>query len=720
MIPTPLDTTVTPDSNIAQTQTTQQSGELGPSDYSPTPEQQQKISLVRDKREKFRKVRQPHEQQWFVNNAMLRGQQYVEWSVRDQKLTVPPAPPHRIRLAINRVKPKIKARRSKWLKNRTKLEVYAASPDVSSRLDARASKKALDYVWRKDNLEKKKRLAMMQAEVCGKGFWWIYWDANKIGRVQITDELTGQPSLQEAVLGDVCVEVGSAYEVLVGNPSVPTLAGQPEILRVKLRPMDDVKGRYPEFAPFITPDSNQEDLFRYEKQISTLNASGFGGFGLVEIRDKGNLGVDQAKTMVLVTEYFEAPCPSYPKGRYMVLAGNVLVKEQDFLPYGFHDLENPFPCVEFVDDPSPSQFWSTTLIEQLTPLQREYNLARSKLAEHIRISVHPKIIVFKQHRMPKNAWNSEPGEIIELLAAPGIPPPIIVNPPALSADLWQAIQLVKGEFDDISGVFPAAEGKPGGATSGFQTNLLQEATDQVHQPDLINLHMALEEAALKIRRVMKEGYTTPRVVTAIGKSMEPEVTEFYNDQIDEFAEIRIEGSGALPDNKAIRINMVKEMFESGLLGPPDTPDAVRKALSFMDLSGPEDALDDARIDENQANIENNQFTKGEKVTNAEFYEDHSVHYKVHTNLLKSSETRQWPEEQRMALIVHVISHLDHFDPNAAAEAALQYNLPIPPNALRMQQQMMQQQQMMMEQQAMNGGQSGAKQKEPVNGQPISQ
>jgi len=687
-----MDPTITPDSSIGQTQ------EVETQVYTPTDEEQQKISNIRDKRMKYRRFRLPHEQQWFVNNSMLRGQQYVEWSVRDQKLTVPPAPPHRIRLAINRIRPKIQARRAKFTKNRTKIEVYPASMDLKSKMDARASKKALDYLWRKEQLEKKKRQALMHAETGCKGFWWFYWDPNILGRVQQDDPLTQQPIVQEAMVGDVRVEVGSAYEVLVGIPGAGSLAEQPDLIRVKLRPIEEVRGRYPDHAQFITPDSSQDDLFRYERQISTLNASGFGGYGLVEVRDRGNMGkMDSSitgKNLVLVTEYFEAPTPQFMKGRYSVLVGDVLVKEQDELPYGFHDLANPYPCVEFIDQPSPNQFWSTTLVEQLIPLQREYNLSRSKLAEHIRMCVHPKIIVWKQNRMSKSAWNSEAGEIIELIAAPGIPPPQVIQPASIAQDLWQSMNLVRQEFDDISQIFPSAEGKPGGATSGFQTNLLQEATDLVHMPDLQNLYATLEEACYKIRRLMKLGYGMPRIIQAIGKASAPDVQEFVNSQIDEFAEIVIEGSNALPDNKAVRMQMIKEMFDSGLLGNIQDPETSRKALSLMELGGPEEAIDDSKIDENLANVENVEFENGQKVPNPEFYQNHAVHYKIHTNLLKSPESRQWPEEQKTALIVHIIGHLDMFNPTAAAEAAQQYQLPLPPHA----QQMVEQQQMIQTQQ----------------------
>lgn len=663
--------------------------------YSPSPEDSRIISEIRGEFADFRRARQPHELQWMVNAAFLRNQSYIEANSALGKLNVPPAPPHRIRLAINRVRPKITARRANFLKNRTKVEVIPATPDQDDRLNARASKRSLDYVWRKDNLEQKKAQAIMTAEYGGKGYWWLHWDPTVMGQVVENDPLTGEPIRQEGIVGDVRVEVGSPYELLIADPTEPLLANQPKILRVKLRPLAEMKARYPEHAAYLTAEvGDAQDVFRYERQIANLNTSGLGGSGMVELRDRGQQGgAAKDGDKVLVIEEFCRPTADYPKGRYRVLVGSVLVKNDEELPYQFWDMSNPFPVVEFVDSPSANQYYSTTLIEQLIPLQREYNLSRSKLAEHLRTSVHPKIIVYKQHRMPDSAWTAESGEVVTLNGVPGLGPPIVVQPPPIAADLWRAIELMRGEFDDISQVFPAAEGKAGTAKSGFQTNLLQEATDRVHQPDVMNMNAALEEALFKIRRIQKLGYTTARLISAVGRNFEPEVFEFQSSQIDEHADIRVESNLALPDNKALRITSIMDMVDKGLMGNMQNPEDRRRTLSLMELGGPDDAIDDARQDEDLARIENREFQIGKPVPNPNFWESHRVHYDIHTDLLKSPEARKWPHERRMMVVQHVIGHLALFDPLAAGEAAMMYQLPVPPQAVVAQQQMAQQQMM---------------------------
>jgi hypothetical protein len=676
-----VDPTVTQGSYLGQNPPVQ------PGEWHPSAEQQQKIGEIVGKRNLWRRIRQPHEQQWFINTGIMRGQHNIEYNVRNATLVVNP-PLTRERHAINRTRAKVVGRRSKFLKGRTKVFVVSATGDSQDRLNARATRMAIDYVWRKQKVESKRRRAVMMAEVAAKGFVWLHWDEHIQGDVMIPDELTGQPTRQRAVLGDVVVEVGSPYEILVADPTIPSLGEQPEIMRIKLRRVEDLKQKYPDFAEQIRGTAGEEDLFRFEKQIASLNATGYGS-GFTDMKR----GADTSKDAqyALVTEHFVRTCPKYPEGEYRVLINDGLLVKEEALPYGFSDMDNPYPVVEFTDIPNPNQFWGTTLVEQLLPIQREYNSGREKLAEFIKHGVHPKIIVFKQHRMPPNAWHNGPGEIIELMHMPGLPQPIIVQPPNLAGDLWRALDTFRSEFDDVSQIYPVSEGRAGSSTSGFMTNLLQESGDSIHRPDVDSHLDALEELVLKIRRLIKLGYSVPRLVTTIGRNMQPDAIEFVNSQVDEAADIKVEIGTGLPDLRAQRLQMLKEMHDGGLFGPPGTPDASRKFFSLAELGGPDEAIDSSRLDENQAHIENNEFSNGGQIANPEFFDNHQIHLEVHTDLLKSAEARQWPPEQKQAMLLHCIGHLDYINPQAAMDAAMRYGLPLPPGAMAFQQQQAQQQ-----------------------------
>jgi len=378
--------------------------------------------------------------------------------------------------------------------------------------------------------------------------------------------------------------------------------------------------------------------------------------------------------LVQVLEYFEKPCPSYPRGRYIVYAGDVEVRHEEELPYGFADLPNPYPVVEFPDLLSATQFWSATLLEQLIDVQREYNLLRSKLAEHLRLMSMPKLLVATQHQLQKGAWTADAGEIVEFVGHPQIPPPQPWFPPNVAGDLWRAIELIQKEFDDLTGIHPTAEGAVAGATSGFQTNLLQEAADSIHAPEIRAHELAIEDASLKLRRMAKLGFDVPRLISLAGSNYEPEVFEFSSSQIDELADIQVQVGSALPMLKAARQDMVLQLFREGLLGDVMQPETKRRTLSLLEMGSLEEAYDFAKAHELKAKRENRDVAEGRPLGAPEFCDNHQLHYDFHAAELIGPQARDWPDQQRRALQIHMILHGRFIDPMSALQMALELGL----------------------------------------------
>jgi hypothetical protein len=641
------------------------------SEYLPDDEQRERIAALERKETAFRAHRKPFESSWFMNSAALRGQHYLDWVGKTPQLTLPDAPAHRQRLSINRILPKIRARRSKYLRARNKWVVVPASPDQDDRMNARATQKALDYQRRRLRLNLLHFRAILWTEVCGRGYWWVYWDPDAKGRIRQAPIAAGmKPAVTEATLGDVAIEVGSAFEILIADPTIGFIGDQPEILRVKLRSLADMKARYPDFADFMDGETPKPEDSSYQRRIAALSPKG----STVPTDASERKRDDPSEAQIKVIEYFQAPCAAFPKGRYTKVAGGVLLEDRPELPYDFSDLTNPYPVVEFVDIPQAGQYWSSTLIEQLIPLNREYNHARSRLAEALRAQIHPKLFAAKQHQLPPGCWTSEPNEVIEYIARPGIDKPYIWSPGNVAADVWQSIGLVQREFDDLSQIFPVVEGRSGTTTSGFQANLLQEAAESVHGPDIQLQEAAFEEAAYKIRRLMKQGYTVPRLITVIGSDYQSDAIEFSATEIDESADIIVETASALPDLRYARVEVVTSMFDKGLLGPQQDPDTRRRALNMMEMGTVEDVWDFSRRDIEAARLENAAITEGRPVEPPQFYENHLLHYQIHADQLKAPEVKLWPIPQRQALMAQLLKHEEFINPVSAAQHAIDYGL----------------------------------------------
>jgi hypothetical protein len=652
------------------------------------------VSEVDSKYTRWRNERRPYESTWFVNAALLRGIGTARWNPVTNTLDGgDKAPAHRSRENINIILPKAKAKLSKFLKNRAIPVVDAASTDHEDILNAKATTKVLEYTWRRLSIEEKQEEALLNAMVTGKAFWWFFWNPTAMAQFR-EEQLIGKPIIHDLPEGDVDIEVGSAFELLVSDPSVMRLKNQPEIMRIKSRPVKDVEKMFKLEPGTLTAEISENELFQYQRQIANLGAKSSVGYA----GSAGQRDSNDQPTHVVVKELFTAPCAAYPKGRYVVVAakrhlnkpepvapeldpetGEPLPMEPTpkhaELPYGFADTTSPYPGVEFCDQLSPGQFWPTTMVEQMVGVQKQYSRLRNQLDEQLKLQTHPWIFIPKQAGIHENAFSSEAGQKIPFNFQPGMPPPQqwIVRPEAIVGDVYRTMDIIRNELDTITNIYPASMGASG-ATSGFDTNLLQEAADSVHAPDIRRNELTLQEAAYKMRRIIKLGYDVPRLITIVGRDKSPEVFEFSAEQIDEHANIHIDTGSALPDMKHARIEAILKLDERQAFGPIGDPTRNRKLLRMLDLGSYQETTDLLGADEDHARLENLSFTKGEAVEDPMPWEDHDVEYEIHTNLLKSPEIKSWPPEQRGALVRHVILHVKWKNPQSALQLAMVFGL----------------------------------------------
>lgn len=623
---------------------------------------------VDQKYSRWRELKRPNEVQWFVNNAMARGLNNVRWNDSSNELELRRQPSYKNRPNINKILPKVRQRKSKFLKNRYVPMISPASSDKEDKLNAEATQRALEYVSKQQRLEVKYRQTLDWTITCGKGFIWLHWDNNAMGKMA---NPFGNGSI-ETTIGDVVYETGNPFEVLVPDLGVCNIGDQPEIMRVRVLPLEDLKAKYkdsPEVAD-MKGDSNGEDLFTYQRQIATLssksNSNLLGGSTDHHDRDLG---------YVVRKELFTRPNNKYPKGRYVVVAGGKVLRYQEQLPYAFERHSNPYPVVEFADIELAGQFWPTSTVEQLIGPQREYTEYRGKLANHLANQTHPKVITSVYSRWPANAWSDEAGEVIRIITPPGVAPPQVITPPAISQDIWRAMDTVRMEMDEIASLPPVGAGQAGQTTSGFQVNLLQEATDSVHAPDIRAHEAAFEELYAKTRKIMAQGYTVPRLVSVVGRAHIPDVVEFSQNNIDENAEITVHTGTALSNSPAVRTQQVLELWGAGILQDDVNPaEGRRRALTMLDAHGIGEFQAEKRRDQEKARLENLNIGKNIHVDPPIPFDDHAIHFEHHTDQMKSPEFDMWDDNKQKELFAHTLMHMKWINPMAAMQTAAELGM----------------------------------------------
>jgi hypothetical protein len=598
-------------------------------------------------------------------NAYLRGLTNVKWNEVSNSLESPTRATYKQRPSINKILPKARQRKSKYLKNRYTPIIIPASGDKEDKMNAVASQKALEYAARKSQLERIYRHTVDWTISTGKGFIWLYWDNSAKALVKSFD---GRGIQEE--LGEIVFEAGNPFEVLVPDMGLPTIGEQHEIMRVRAIPLEELKLKYGTVPGIdaVKGDVAGDDMFQYQKQIATLSTKA--QTGLLGSAEKS----DKELNYVVRKELFSRPCGKYPKGRYVVTASNVVLKYQEILPYGFQDdPSNPYPVVEFPDIELAGQFWPTSTVEQLISPQKEYTELRFKLINHLNKQAHPKVIASVYSKWPVDAWTEEAGEIIRIVTPPGVMEPKVIVPPAISQDLWKALATINEEIHEIASLPPVASGFSGGETSGFQVNLQQEASDSVHAPDIRGHEMAFEELYRKARKIMAQGYTTPRLISVTGRAHIPDVMEFSKDNIDENAEIIVNTGSAMSNSPAVRTQQVIELWNSGLLQDEMNPaEGKRRALTMLDANGVGEFQQEKRRAEEKARLENLRFERGEMVRPPLPFDDHMIEYQVHTDQMMSPEFDiTWDDVRQKELFVHAILHAKYINPQQAVNMALE-------------------------------------------------
>ena len=196
----------------------------------------------------------------------------------------------------------------------------------------------------------------------------------------------------------------------------------------------------------------------------------------------------------------------------------------------------------------------------------------------------------------------------------------------------------------------------------------------MHGPTIQRNAYALREAYLKIRKLMKDHYDIPRLVSIAGKNNIPEVFEFSQSSIDEQADIIVEPEQLQPMMKTARMDMYKEMFVAGMFGNPQDPKVLKRVNDVLRTGFGEFDADRDQRDSEQAQLENIQMERAQPCGKPQPWEDHLLHWELHTDLFKSPQTRDWTPEQWQQNVWHAIVHLNYINPTDALMMAREFGL----------------------------------------------
>lgn len=619
-----------------------------------------------------RTKRQQMERQWYLNLAFYFGKQNVQavpvsganGSATGVRLYSPPAPYYRARPVINRIRPIIRTELSRLTSQKPSATIVPATSEDQDLAAAQAGEQIWDSVYREKKVKSTFRQAMLWSLCTGNGFMKTYWDPQKKSTQWQPNPVLGDRTPPD---GDFCYENVTPFHLFVPDMMMEDIEDQPYIIQIQTKSLEWVRMNYG-----IDPEPNVMEASDILSD-SFLNLVGAGDF---------------RKNAVLCYEVWVKPghVEFMPNGGMFTIIGNKLVQFEEGQIY----LHNQYPYVKFPHLPT-GRFYADSVINDLVPVQREYNRTRGQIIEAKNRMAHPQIMAAKGS-IDAAKITTEPGQVIQYNL--GYPEPQPFPLQNLPNYVLQELDRQLMDFEDISGQHQVSKGQvPAGVTAATAINFLQEQDESMLATTFAAIEEAFEKIGYQTLCYVKQYWETPRMVKVVGRDGSFNVMAFRGADLRDNTDIRVESGSSLPTSKSAKQAFLMDMMTQGFIAP-------EKGLELMEVGGVQRLYDEIKIDFAQASRENMRMaavtqeqvseyaqtfvsqdpmtgetqlidpqsggplvdaagnpTEPPLIVPVNSFDAHEAHIQTHNTYRKSQEYEQLPAETKALFEAHVNQHM---------------------------------------------------------------
>jgi len=501
------------------------------------------------------------ERQWYFNLAFFLGNQHVKFKSATNgtfDLYTPKAPYYRVRLVINQTRKIVRKEISRLTAQKPNAFVVPSSSEDADVFAAQAGEQIWDSLWRRLKLNRVLRESVFWQAVCGNGFIKTYWDPTKLD--------PDNPQIP----GDICIHNVTPFHIFVPDLMQTDIEEQPYIIHAQVRTKAWI-----------------QQTFNIDASNSSVES--------VDAPLQSVLGVtrnDTKKDQTVVLEIWVKPgyLPDLPNGGMFTIAANQVVQGYDQWPYE----HNQYPISKL--DASPTgKFYTSSIIEDLIPLQKELNRSRSQLIESKNRMSKPQFAA-EEGSIDAKRMTSEPGQVI--LYKMGHSPPQPIPLQNLPSYVTEEINRLYDDMADISGQHEVSNGStPPGVTAATAISFLQEQDESLIAGNYSSIEEAVEKIGGQSLVLVKMYWDEKRTVKVVGIDGTFDVQTFKNSDIRGNSDIRVEGGSALPQSRAAKQAFLMDLMKMGFI-PPD------EGLEMMEVGGLNRIYERVQIDKRQAQREN--------------------------------------------------------------------------------------------------------------------
>lgn len=569
-------------------------------------------------------------QQAYLNIAYYLGNQWLAYDKVTNRIVEPPKEPWQIRLVANRIQPIVRTEHAKLIKNKPIMWVVPASEEREDVDSAKASEKLVEWMEYELDLQKQDRENSLGGLLQGTHYVKPFWNPNKGEEIQ--DPETGDIMKT----GDVDVDLAGIFDITTFPRHAKNKKEINAFVHDKLMNVKEIKDIY---GVDVEPEENLIYSNIYDAQLNALNNT-FGANQYQPVEDSAR-----------VREYWELPSKEYPKGRRVTIASGKLLHFIDDIGFGENDdSERELPLFEFRHIIVPGRFEGRSIVEDLIPVQREYNKSRSQIIEHKNLMGNPPWVT-EQNSLIEDITD-EPGQNIEYKRGTSAPYQATVKP--VSSDQYKNLESCIDEMYFISGQQEVSHGStPPGVTSGVAIGYLQEQDDSKLAPSISNFVDCKQGYMSYLLKMCKYKYTIPRTLRVIGRDNKVETLTFKGTDITSTTVRIVEGS-MFEQTRSAKQQFVFDLINSGVLNAEMDKLLI---LEMLEIGSIDKLYDEYNIDRKKAEQEEDQWTLGDfESPQVREFQDHAKHIECH-NKWRNSESYEGLSPELMQIVdEHVLMH----------------------------------------------------------------
>lgn len=557
------------------------------------PDEKKLVAYIREKIDQVRQTNSRITQEGlaFTNLSYLLGYDgvYYDTNYRQFRNIDPKRRLSRNRFRINKILPTIQNRLARLTQSPPKWDVRPNSDSSTDKDCARLGSEIIEFLLDKQNFVEKRQDMLMSAMQAGIGYIQCHWDP-MLGEPMFdpeTKELIGYE-------GDIRIEPLSFFEVY-SDPLAKSLEDAQWIIKAKVRKLDYFKERYPDRGMAVKEEDAWLQSSLWDLKANAITATGIAGAQTAE----------QTKNSAIELVYYEKRSKEYPNGRMIVAASGILLEDKE-LPIGEFDI------IKFDDILIGGRYHSEAIITHLRPIQDQYNITRTKMAQWIRTLLAGKYMVAKGAGLSQEALNDDT-EVLEFNPVPGAPPPSPMSMPQIPSFVYEDIKTLDGEFDFVSGLSDINRGESDSSSMPFRLGALLVEQNQTR----ISVQTSRNEVGYAklggcILKYVGKYYEMPRVMKIAGDGLEYAVKEFKGQDLKNNYDVIVIPGSTVPDSKVLKRQDIINAFQMGLLGDPADPKLRSKVLKMMEFGDvaemwKEQALDDQAVKKTISAIEDGSF-----------------------------------------------------------------------------------------------------------------